>query len=488
MNEKHMQRANRTFFIAHLVTAIFIFIGLAAEMSAGSLSMVNSMVPMGINAVVLLGSLIMYWMHRKDRTYVRFAGSAFLAVYIALLFSSESNIAYPYMIPILLVLVVSLEATVVYVISSFFVAANVVKAVMITVQAEHMEDVLEYVMVEVIIAVLVALGAVFGVKILAALLRDSVEEVTAIAEQHETVSQKVIDVAGSVEKDMQVADESIDKIKDAMEGMNASMKEITSGVITNTEAIADQTEDTKAIKKIIDSTNEKTKSIMEVTDRTRELVDVGVSSMVNLAHHVETAIASGDQMKSSATRLQDKSSEVRSIIDLILDLSSQTNLLALNASIEAARAGEAGKGFAVVADEIRQLAEQTKSATENISGILDELAADALDVVQKVEENVDISHTENEYASGANQKFQEIKKIIDELYREMEQVSGMMGQVAEANDSIVDSVSTLSAGSQEIMASTQEASAMSDANMDVLLDFVETMKHLSKKLEELRKS
>ena len=60
--------------------------------------------------------------------------------------------------------------------------------------------------------------------------------------------------------------------------------------------------------------------------------------------------------------------EIGKVTETITEISSQTNLLALNATIEAARAGSAGKGFAVVANEIKELAQQTAAATEDIKG------------------------------------------------------------------------------------------------------------------------
>ena len=209
--------------------------------------------------------------------------------------------------------------------------------------------------------------------------------------------------------------EVADNVTDASNHMHASaqqMSDISTNVSEKSTDVSATTEEASSnVATVASATEELSASVGEINAQVTKAVDVS-NSAVDEASRANALVSS----------LSESAAKISNVIKLINDIADQTNLLALNATIEAARAGDAGKGFAVVASEVKNLANQTASATEEIT-----------------------------------QQIANVQNSTEDSVKAIEGISHTIGQISEISTVIASAIEEQSAATQEISRNVQEA-------------------------------
>jgi methyl-accepting chemotaxis protein len=192
-------------------------------------------------------------------------------------------------------------------------------------------------------------------------------------------------------------------------------------------------------------------------------------------------------IEESTKRFVEYAAKIEDMAKAVSDIAAQTNLLALNAAIEAARAGEAGKGFAVVADEVRKLAEQSKSATEQIFDMVEQIKMGLSNILQSVNRGVDLAKQQHQSMEDTTKAFELIEEIVESISVKLQELVMGMINSQEMSEKVLENVESISAvveqsaaGSEEISASTTEQLAA----FEKLMEKVTTMRKLTDELQQ----
>jgi methyl-accepting chemotaxis protein len=201
-------------------------------------------------------------------------------------------------------------------------------------------------------------------------------------------------------------------------------------------------------------------SIREIARNTGEAAKVG-----------EEAVAAARTTNGIVAKLGDSSAEIGSVLKVITSIAEQTNLLALNATIEAARAGDAGKGFAVVASEVKDLAQETAKATEDISRRVEAIQADAAEAVMAIAQIGEVIHRMNGYQTAIADAVSEQSETSEEMGRNATDAAGGSAAIASAITDVAGASGQTISGIGETERSAAELSQLSRQLQDLVSRF-----------------
>lgn len=314
-----------------------------------------------------------------------------------------------------------------------------------------------------------------AVRLLILFSEENQEEIKRAAAHREEVARIV---AGSVEKLNEDFKEVVNKLSDINEAMNtahASMDEIARSSESTVEAINHQADMTGQIQGRLETANATASDAKDVSERLRGIILDGKERADELKEQSVLVDENTVRISQTVEMLVQNVEKVSGIVESILNISSQTNLLALNASIEAARAGEAGRGFSVVADQIRNLAEETKVSTEQIIAIIDELTEVTGETQNALHRSVESIEMQRRKVEQVNASFNEVERGMAVLESGVDEMSTEVENVMSANKGIVESIATLSAASEEVLAGTQLSKEIIDGTFENMQVFARTV-------------
>lgn len=254
--------------------------------------------------------------------------------------------------------------------------------------------------------------------------------------------------------------------------ISATVSQLAASTTETASSVTETTTTAEEVKKTAEVALDKSKMVAGGARETVRISQSGEESVRASADSMTRIREQVDSVAASMTRLSEQSQTIGVIIASVDDIAEQSNLLAVNAAIEAAKAGEHGRGFAVVAQEVKNLAEQSKQATNQVRAILSDIQRATNTAVMATEQAGKAVDDGSRQASKAGDAIVSLARNIE--------------TAAEAASQISVSVQQQFAGVDQVTVAMESIKKASEQNVEGTRQLDETAKSLNSMGRELR--
>lgn len=417
---------------------------------------------------------IAYYLHIKKQlqeklSWVIIAGYALMYAFVLL--TGNTVIVCTYSLPMLFVLTVYMDRKMILIATTGNTTLNIIAVVKVALTNSELFKVnMPDYEIQLAVAVICAIFAILTVHTIEFLNEEKIGIITKTMQGLDNAIENVETISTDVNNKTEHLVGGLRQISSSASETKAALDGIAAGTMQVAEMIETQLHKTQEIKEIIDVTTKAEEETLQSMALVHNEVAEGLDDMDSLAKSSASIDTCSLQVSEHMNLLQETTMEVSKIIDIIAEVTNQTNLLALNASIEAARAGEAGRGFSVVATEIKDLAQRTKEATESINVMVKTLCNKTEEVGTAVKNMVTLNSEQNQVIGTVGTIFSKIAEQAGKCTASLRDEQEQFKNLVLANTEVIDSISVISAVSEEVTASTAQAARLAEVSEQATVD------------------